>query len=168
MDAREFAEHPAGQRALIVTKVVDLAASGNEKLELPLVSLLVQLVRVASGTDPVQYEEVVRLTLEWGFRHQYRTGEIGKAQLRRALAEQAPQFAPGTFRIAADATLALFETVDFSSWDYPKLVGSRSLIDGLMANRSCGDEHASSLAVLRRKVDAAQRELQSVSPQPTP
>jgi hypothetical protein len=161
MDSLEFAEHPAGQRALILSKVADLAASGDDKLEMPLLWLLVQLVRVASGTDLEEYEEVVQIALEWGFSHQFRTGEFGKAQLRRSLAEQAPSFVPGIFRAAARAVLAFFEPVDLSSWNAARLIGGRELFDGLLANRSCGDDFAGPLASMRRKVDKAQRALPS-------
>jgi serine/threonine protein kinase len=159
MDAAEFAEHPAGQRALILSKVADLAASGDEKLEMPLNSLLVQLVRVASKTDPDEYEEIVHIALEWGFAHQFRTGEFGKAQLRRALAEQTASYAPGTFRAAAQTIQKFFEAIDLDSWNAARLNGARELFDGLLANRSCSDEFARPLATIRRKVDRAQRAL---------
>jgi hypothetical protein len=159
MDSLEYAEHPAGQRALIMSKVADLAASGDEKLEMPLLWLLVQLVRVATGTDPTEYAEVVQISLEWGFTHQFRTGELGKAQLRRALAEQAPSLAPGIFRAAASTALSFFESIDLSLWNAPRLVGAREWVDGLLANRSCGGEFAAALASIRRKIDQAQRDL---------
>lgn len=159
MGALEFAEHPAGQRALILSKVDDLAASGDEKLEMPLNSLLIQLVRVATMSDPGEYGEIIHIALEWGFVHQFRTGEFGKAQLRRALAEQTPSYVPGIFRATAETVKKFFESIDFSTWNAARLNGARELLDGLLANRSCGEEFATPLAAMRRKVDRAQREL---------
>ncbi len=156
MTAAEFAERPAGQRELIVAKVVDLTESRNPRLEPPIFILLTNLVRLGIDLDSDDYEEIIELALTWGFKHEYQTGEVGKARIRRELAEQAASFSPQTYSMVANKVLEFLNGEPFDEYDEGRLNGVRELVSNLMANRSCNKE-ASALGKIRRQVDAEQR-----------
>jgi serine/threonine protein kinase len=162
MTAAEFAERPAGQRALIVAKVVDLTESGNPRLEAPIFYLLTHLIRVGAMLDPDEYEEIIDLSMTWGFRHEYQTGEVGKARIRRALAQEAHSLAPHVYPMVAKNVLTFFDDEVLEDYDEGQLNGARELVSNLMANRSC-DQEASALAKLRRQIDAEHRAQRSAA-----
>jgi serine/threonine protein kinase len=152
----EFAERPAGQRALIVSKVVDLTESGNPRLEAPIFILLQHLVRLGVALDPSEYEEIIELSLTWGFKHKYQTGEVGKARIRRELAQQAASLPPGVYSMVAEKVLDFLGEEPLEDYDEFQLNGVRELVSNLMANRSC-EKEAVALAKIRRQVDSEQR-----------
>ncbi len=117
MTASEFAERPAGQRQLILAKVYDLTESGNPRLEPPIFSLLQHLIRLGRDLDAGTYEEILDLALIWGFKHEYTTGEVGKARIRRELAGQASTLAPHVYAMAAAKVVAFFEGESFEDYD---------------------------------------------------
>ena len=154
----EYAERPAGQRMLIHSKVADLAASGRAELELPLMGLLAQLVHLGTRLSADEYGEVVDLTLEWGFEHTYATGEVGKARLRRSLADEAATLPPSLHALEASKVLAFFEERGLETFEENCLNGARDLVSNLLANRACEDEdQAAPPAALRRAIDMEQR-----------
>jgi hypothetical protein len=157
MTAAEFAERPAGQRALIVAKLHDLTESGNPRLEPAIFGLLQHMIRLGRDLAPEDYEEITDLALIWGFQHEYSTGEVGKARIRRELAEQAATLAPAVYAMVAAKAISFFDGETFGDYTEFQLNGARELISNLMANRSC-DKEAAALAKLRRQVDAEQRE----------
>jgi serine/threonine-protein kinase len=159
MDAGEFAEHPLGQRLLVITKTADLAESQDPRLEQPCASLISELVRVASHIDPDEYVEVVNLALVWGFEHKYDNGETGRASICRALADEASQLPRGSIKVATESAVKFLEGVKLSTWEAARLVGAREFIDGLLSNRGCPEELAAALSRMRREVDRAQRAL---------
>ncbi len=152
----EFAGRPAGQRALIISKVADLVESGERRFELPVINLLQQLIYLGTRLRPDEYSEVVDLALSWGFERQYETGEVGKARLRRALAQEASSLPPELFTMAAAKALEFFNRHDLATFSEAQFNGARDVVSNLLANRAC-EEEALKLAALRRKIDAEQR-----------
>jgi serine/threonine protein kinase len=156
MNPAEYGERPAGQRALIMSRVADLAVSDNERLELPVVNLLHHLIHLGTRLPPEEYEEIVDLGLVWGFDHQYENGDVGKARLRRALGEEVATLTPSLHAMVASKVLQFFEEKDLGSLDEAHLNGARDLVSNLLANRAC-EADAPPLAELRREIDAEHR-----------
>jgi hypothetical protein len=156
MTPDEFAGKSAGQRALILAKVDDLIRSGEVRFELPIVSLLHQLIYLGTRLKAHEYAEIVDLALAWGFEHEFETGEIGKSRLRRALAQEVSELLPDLYAMTAAKVLAFFEDRDLSTFRDAQLNGARDVVSNLLANRAC-EEEAPPLAALRKKIDAEQR-----------
>jgi hypothetical protein len=130
---------------------------GNARFETPIFILLQHLIRLGTLLEAEEYEEIVDLGLTWGFEHEYQTGEIGKARLRRAMAQEAPALAAHVYPMVAAKVLAFLDAADLGQYEEGHLHGARELVSNLMANRAC-DKEAAGLAKLRRSIDAEQRQ----------
>jgi serine/threonine protein kinase len=159
MTPEEFRDRPAGQRALIVARVADLAKSGDPRLEMPIVHHLNLLVHLGARLNPDEYREVIQIALDWGFTHTYQNGDIGKSNLRVTLAREASLFFAPVHRMVAAEVLEFFDRVSLSELDEWQLNGVRQVVSNLLANRACDDELVPPLVALRRRVDDLYREM---------
>ena len=88
LNAEEFINLPAGQRALILAKLAEITGSQLEAASVELLDLLLARGILLPKED---YREIVKLAIEWGFAKRFKTGSIGSDPLRRALAKAASQ-----------------------------------------------------------------------------
>ena len=156
MTPADYGERPAGQRGLIISKVVDIASSGEARFEIPIVSLLQRLIHLGTRLSAEEYAEIVDLGLIWGFDHVYETGEFGKSRLRRELGQEAYTLPPSLHAMVTKKVLEFFDQRNLKELKEYQLNGARDLVSNLMANRACEDA-APRLMFLRREIDQEQR-----------
>lgn len=133
MDASEFAALPAGQRHLILEKVIDLADSSAERLLYPAADMIELLVTRAALTGE-SYREIVELALHWGFDKEYDEGRFGRRTLRSSLADVAGSSEPLTHRIIQEEVESFYEKTNMSEKEDWYLHELRMIIGALMAN----------------------------------
>jgi len=84
LTAADFVQLPAGQRALVLTKVSDIVASGEPQLGLPAEQFLILLLSRALLLESDAYRQVVGPAVQWAFEIPLR-GYIGSLGIRREL-----------------------------------------------------------------------------------
>lgn len=162
MTAIEFSERPAGQRALIISKVEDLAEAHEARLEYPLINLLVRLVHLGARLRVGQYEQIIHMALECGFDRVYSNGRTGDVKVRRAIADEAGSLPPANHAMVARTVLEFFKPKNLLELDEWQLNGARDTVNNLMANRAC-EQQADELTELRAAINAAYREVRDTS-----
>ncbi len=153
MTASEFADRPAGQRRLIIQKVLHLSESEESRLEFPASSLLDRLIHLGTHLAVDEYGEIIERSLYWAFERKFANGQYGEQKLRRTIARESPQLPRANHAMVAEKVLKYFADNDPTSYDEWRLRGVREIANNLMANRACEDEEvAAKLESLLRRV----------------
>ena len=156
MTPGEFAERPAGQRALINSKILDLAEKTEARFEYPTIQILSHLIHLGTRLPVVDYKEIIDIAFMWAFFHEFSSGDIGDQRLRRKLAGEAATLPPNAHNMVADKFIEQFNDIDLSKFNDWDLNGLRDIVSNLLANRAC-EENAAALAKIRRAIDAEHR-----------
>ncbi|MCP4248448.1 MAG: serine/threonine protein kinase [bacterium] len=136
----EFSERPAGQRELIIDKVMGIAETEKPQLEYPVKNLLRRLLYLGTRLDTDQYLEIFELALRWGFDRTYSNGVVGDVGLRRAIARELAQLPQSNHKMVASTILDYCSDRDLESIDAWRLNGLREVVSNVMANRFCEEE----------------------------
>lgn len=140
MSSRDFSGRPAGQRRLIVEKILDLSGTDESRLEFPTVHLLGRLVEVGVDLPEEEFREIIEASLYWGYVRRCANGQCGDQRVRGALAICSLSFPKTAHRVAADALLALLEKQPCDDFDEWRCNGLRDTVSNLLANRCCDDD----------------------------
>ena len=151
----EFISLPAGQRVLILAKIIDVVGSNDQSLIYASERLLqLMLIRgvLLSADD---YRDIVVPSLRWAFEKDFE-GRLGREPLRIALEEAAFLARDGAYDVLQSEFLTFFAAVDLESKEDWYLHTIREVIQALMANPTCSSG-ASELGVAFKKVNRIQR-----------
>lgn len=140
MTARDFAGRPAGQRRLIVEKILDLSETEEARLEFPTVQLLRRLVEVGVDLPEDEYREIIVAALHWGYVRRFANDQLGDSRVRASISRCAVSLPKSAHGIVACALLKLLETNDPTDFEEWRRNGLRDTVRNLMANRCCDDE----------------------------
>ena len=157
LDASEFMQLPAGQRALILAKVEDVVASDDDKLIYAGEELLqLMIVRGLYLADD-DYKPLIEASVRWAFVKRFGAYE-GSNRIRDALEQSCHSARGGSHNTIANTICAFFESVSLPTKADWYLHTVRQIITTLLANATCQQEVASRLVKLLREVNRAQRE----------
>jgi serine/threonine protein kinase len=151
----EFAALPAGQRVLILSKIVDVVGSNDYSLVYASERLLQLLLTRGVLVDSESYREIVYPSFRWAFEKDF-DGRIGREPLRKTLEEAAFLARDGAYEVLKDEFLSFFKTIDLENKEDWYLHTMREVIEALMANPTC-DLGAAELGEAFRKVNQIQR-----------
>ncbi len=145
MDSASFSALPAGQRVLLITRLMDLISVDEERLRPAVTSLLAELVRLAHEMKPETYAIIVKNTFEYGYEKQYGEAWWGNWPARQALNSVALHCDRDAQSLIADEVLGRVGGAGFSEkqrWYFHDL---RILLQNLLTNPACPDEKAEPL-----------------------
>lgn len=151
----EFAALPAGQRVLVLSKVVDVVGSNEHSLIYASERLLQVMLTLALLLDKDSYREIVAPALRWAFEKDF-DGRIGREPLRKELEKAAFLARDGAYEIFEDELLSFVKTLDLQDKEDWYLHTLREVIEALMANPTC-DQGAVELGQARQKINRIQR-----------
>ena len=159
MQPSEYAELPVGQKLLVVSRVRSLIEADLTHMQKAVASLLTELVRVAFSTRTEDYTFIITEALRYGYEVSYGENWRGNPPLREAVTGVALE-CPGSIHVlVADAVLALVDKEPNGSeeaWYYNSL---RVLLQNLLANPHCAEEHATRIVGQVDKASDRAREL---------
>lgn len=162
LSASELLMLPAGQRALILLKIEDVINSTDERI-LHAGEDLLELILVRGVLlPPEEFRDFSKAGYPWGFRKKYGLYE-GSGRIRAALVEAAMATRGPNFEGLAAAAIDFFEHEQYNEKQGWYLNGLRDVIQALLANQSCGDEHAGRLARILKVANAAQKGLRATA-----
>ena len=158
MTAEEFMELPPGQRMLIVGKCEDLVAAQDDRLTLARAEFLSVLSRLALHMPTERYHPIAEAALRMGFEYRRPGGEwVGDRHVRDAINEAAIKVGTANHAVLSDCLGSLLQATqlqDKEGWFFHAV---RELLDRLLANPACSDDHAVKLAEHRQEINRLQR-----------
>lgn len=161
MTAEDFALLSEGQRVLIKSRLTDLVKTDMPTMKHAVASLLSVLVRVAQQTNSAYYGGILTNAFDYGYKKVYGDRWQGSPQLRSAL-NQAALEARTSHRVFCTGLLAFISDdvtfEDHDKWYYHDL---RILLQNLLANTHCTDEHAGLLGEHLERVNELSHRTQS-------
>lgn len=136
MTANDVAQLPAGQRDLLLTKVVDLAASQEANLQYPAERFLQLMITRGVLLGREDYADIVSPAIEWAFK---KTVEARRSRegLRDALEEAAFIARDGAHAVLLEQFGSFLRGQSLEDKDEWFLHAIREVITALMANPSC-------------------------------
>jgi len=146
--AVEFTKLPAGQRALILAKVVDIVESQDPTLDYASEQFLTLLLTRGVLLGESEYREIVQPAIRWAFEEHF-GDRLGKDSIRRGL-EEAAYAAHGdahaVLKVEFGSFLKRGKLEDQEGWF---LHSVRDVIQALLANPACIEETAELVSALR-------------------
>lgn len=155
LSAADVANLPAGQRDLLVSKVIDVVASNEAGLEFPAERFLQLMLTRGIFLPTNDYRDITIPAIEWAFE-KYFGSRLGKMTLREATEEAAFISRGDAHRVLMEEftkLLARFQLDDKEDWF---LHAVREVITALLANPAC-TESSPALKDALRNVNKIQR-----------
>jgi hypothetical protein len=157
LTATDIVHLPAGQRDLLLAKVLDVVASNEANLELASERFLQLMLARGILLDPDDYREIVQPAIEWGFEKRFGPW-IGKQTVRTALDEAASEARGEAHVIIREAITDLLQRTDLAEKEGWFLHALREVVQSIMANPAC-DEGSAVLRNGFRELNRRQRML---------
>jgi len=158
MTPEEFMELPAGQRMLVMGKCEDLVAGQEDRLALARAEFLSVLSRLAIHVPTDRYRPIAEAALRMGFEYRRPGGEwIGDRRVRDAVNDAAMRVGAANDSALSDCVVAWLGVSGLEgkeAWFYHAV---RELLDRLLANPACSEDHAAKLAEHRQQINRLQR-----------
>jgi serine/threonine protein kinase len=154
----DFAALPAGQKVLIVSKVVDVVGSNDPNLFFAGERLLQLMMTRGLLLQKEEYKQFATPALHWGFEKEFE-GRVGREPLRHAAVDAAFVARGDAYDVLADEFLQYMKNVTLSEKEDWYLHSLRELIQSMMANPEC-DSTATELGEALREVNRIQRSRQ--------
>ena len=146
MSPPEYANLPAGQRRLILSRVSDLVKVDQPRLRNAVALLLAELVRVSYTLSSSHYSFFVQQGMKYGYEVQFGDQWWGNEQIRKNLNDVIFEVNEETHREISSIVIDLMKNADDletkSKWYYHDL---RILLQHLLANIHCSEELADSI-----------------------
>jgi serine/threonine protein kinase len=136
LTAEALAALPAGQRALILTKVESVISADEENLVFPGAALLDLMVERGLLLPPDDFRPIVRSAIVWAFDKVYPNGQQGRPSLQGKLKDACLNAKGGTHDVLREEIETFLEGVDLGSKPDWYLHNLRQVISCLMANPS--------------------------------
>ena len=149
MTPSSFGSLPAGQKRLILVRLRDLVNVDAPHMRNAVASLLAALIRIGQGASERDFSYLLAQTLHYGWEHQYGEHWRGNRNLRVEAVASAAIVPNGVHDRFAVGVLEHFKTDegfdDRDKWYYHDL---RDLLQSLLANPHCSNDHAEQLGDL--------------------
>jgi serine/threonine protein kinase len=155
MSATDIRNLPAGQRVLIVTKIVDVVGSNEHQLAYAAERFLDLMLVRGVLLDKEDYRDIAKPAIQWGFEREFANG-IGKESLRKGLEEAAFIARDGGYDVLTEEMLSYLKTVELGEKEDWYLHTMREVIEALMANPECSTV-APELGAALRNLNRVQR-----------
>jgi len=155
LDADDFVRLPPGQRALVLLKCDDVVTSGSETLRPAAIALLETLLRIGLLIPKVEYQEIVRPTIDWAYE-QHSFGRQGCWPLQEALVYAASAARTEAHAVTAKELLLFLDDKRLAQKPNWYLQVLRNLLSSLLADQSC-QEHVAELSIVMREFNRTQR-----------
>lgn len=147
LSADEFMRLPEGQRALILAKLADIVASGDQQLQFASTQFLELLLTRGILLDKESYREIVKPAIAWGFANK---------RIRGALEHAAHQANEKAHEILREEFGAFLTTIDLEDKEDWYLHAIREVLQTLLANPVC-THGTTDLVTALRSVNRVQR-----------
>ena len=155
MTPGQFGRLPRGQRVLMFSRLKDLLNVDESNLRNAVAAILAELVRVAYFASDENYKLAVANGLQYGFEVVHSNDWQGNPQIRDALNGVALEVEEESHGIISEALIEFQDSLDDISekqkWYYH---GLRVLLQNLLANPRCADDHAERLGERLVQVNA--------------
>ena len=155
MDATGIRNLPAGQRVLIITKIVDVVGSNEHQLAYAAERFLDLMLIRGVLLDKEDYRDIAKPAIQWAFEREFTNG-VGKESLRDRMEKAAFVARDGAYDVLTEEILAYLQTVELSGKEDWYLHTMREVIEALMANPECNTV-ASDLGAALRNLNRVQR-----------
>jgi serine/threonine-protein kinase len=158
MSPEAFMELPPGQRLLVLGKCEDLVAAEHDRLALARAEFLSVLSRLAIHVPADRYRPIADAAIRTGFEYQ-RPGLtwIGDSRVRDALGEAAMKTGPSNHEVLSECLISWLDHTALDQKENWFFHAARELVDRLLANPNCNDNHAERLAEHRQQINRLQR-----------
>ena len=145
MSPKAYSLLPAGQRALIVTRLKDLVNVDEERPRRAVAALLAALTRCAHEARLEHYSVIVQHAVHYGYEKQYGTW-FGNEEIRQELEEVSLRLGAEAHSILAAGITAYVAKTGMDAkgawWSH----SLRRLLQNLLANPACNDANAEVLS----------------------
>ncbi len=155
LSAADVMNLPAGQRDLLITKIVDVVASNEPSLEFASERFLELMLTRGIFLPADDYRDMVVPGIEWAFE-KYFASRLGKSSIREAIEEASFISRGDSHRVLMEEFTKFLNRAPLDEKDDWFLHAIREVITALMANPSCV-ESAPALKDALRKVNKVQR-----------
>jgi serine/threonine protein kinase len=155
MSAEDFAAKPKGQRLLLVTRLKDLLRIDKPELRTATAQLIALLVRLARFEGEQEYTSIISAAFPWGLEKSYGTAWQGDEDIRTALIDSAKAANPAAHQVLAREFSAFLQSKNLEGLPGWYCHDLRVLAMALLANPSCDEVNAESLAGLYDRINEA-------------
>jgi serine/threonine-protein kinase len=153
MTPTDFNALPPGQRVLLITRLVDLVRVDEPTLRPAAAALVTELVRLTHMANVETYRSIVGYAFEFGYDKQFGEKWHGNGPARTALNDVARMCGQQAHEIISDAALSRIADESLrerARWYFHDL---RILLQMLLVNPACGEDHASTIGDALVKVN---------------
>jgi serine/threonine protein kinase len=154
MSPVDFARLKRGQRVLIISRLRDLISVDEENLRRATAQLLAGLTRAGHLQPDADFEFIIEKSLVFGYEMKYGEKWVGNDRIREALNDVAIECTGPTHRVLSEQVIAFLNTLpDLErkpKWYFHEL---RILLQYLLANPNCGEDHAEPLGEQLTKIN---------------
>lgn len=156
VSAEDLCKLPEGQRALILTKIIDIVGSGEPQLQFASEQFLNLLLPRGLLLDKEAYREIVRPSLEWAFEKPFGGSFVGSRSIQRSLEQAAYAARTVAHEVLREEFVRYMGGVDLDKKENWYLQSIRDLLETLLAKPSC-TSGSDELARVLKKINGIQR-----------
>ncbi|MBF0295554.1 MAG: serine/threonine protein kinase [Magnetococcales bacterium] len=153
MDANRYQTLSSGKKRAILSRIKDLVNVDEDKRRNAVASLIASLIIISHKSNS-NYQFIVSSALEYGFEKQYSEKWFGNPEIRDALILSSKEYDKESHACTTEELLKFFNNLknfeNKDKWYYHDL---RSILNNLLVNDVCSDQHSDAIGDLLDKVN---------------